>query len=46
MAHAAGATLIAALRCDDRSNPEGDMTDKKAKVPKKAKAVKPKAVKA
>jgi hypothetical protein len=45
VAHA-GATLTAAPGRGGPCNAEVEMTDKKAKVPKKAKAVKPKAVKA
>ena len=43
MVHAAGATLTAVPNCSDRRSSEVVMTDKKAKVPKKSKAAKPKA---
>ena len=46
MAHATRATLTAAPGRGDQRSHEVDMTDKKAKVPKKAKAAKPKAASA
>jgi hypothetical protein len=46
VAHAAGQRGPPPPGCGDRPEREVDVTDKKAKVPKKAKAVKPKAAKA